>query len=522
LFVIAGGYFGYQNLTKDEGTVQYATATVEKGTLVVSVSGSGQVSVSDQEDIQPKVAGELVYLGVKNGQEVKKGALLAKIDTSDAQETIRDAELSLESAQLSLNQAQGSLAVDEKTLKKQALSYMSSALNNTKNIISSFQDIFFTDMSDYKTDFKYLINYYANVVKFFAKDDVNYSAIISSNFDIIKKENNANLSLFSHLSQDSSLKEIEDALNQITETTKTTGDSVHSAYQLLNRYEAILNDDNLVSNVDVRDVAADGDTVEAYVTLIDSNNTNLLSTQKSIESFNDAFSIQSLQLTVKQKENALQDAKDKLNDYYVYAPFDGVVVETGVKKGDSVSTGTVIATIITQQKKAEISLNEVDAATVKVGQKTTVTFDAIEDLTITGEVAEIDALGTVSQGVVTYDAEIVFDAQNEKIKSGMSVSVEIITDVKQDVLLVSNSAIKSKSGIQYVEIMGADNVVHSQEIETGISNDTYTEITGGLVEGDKVVTQTVSTGNSLKTNSSSNTRMMGGNSSNMEMIRMVR
>ncbi len=527
-FVIVGGYFGYQNLTKDESTVQYATATVGKGTLVVSASGSGQVSVSDQEDIQPKVAGEIAYLGVKNGQEVKRGALIAKIDISDAQETIRDAELSLESAQLSLTQAQGTFSTDEESLKGQALSYMTIALNNAKNIINSFQDIFFTDISSYKINFKYLINYYTYVVKFYAKDDIDYDTIISANFEIIKKENDVNFSLFSYLSQKSSLEEIENVLNQITETTKIVNDTVHSGYQLLNRYEAILSDSNLTSNVNVRSITTDKSTAATYVTLVDSNTTNLFSIQKSIHNFSEnsssatSFNIQSLQYALEQKENALQDAKDKLNDYYIYAPFDGVIAETGVKKGDSVSTGTVIATIITQQKKAEISLNEIDAAAVKVGQKATITFDAIEDLTITGEVAEIDALGTVSQGVVTYDAEIAFDTQNEKVKSGMSVSVEIITDVKQDVLLVSNSAIKSQSGTQYVEVMGTDNVVYSQEIETGISNDTYTEITSGLVEGDKVVTQTVSNGNSSKTGSSSNTGMMEGNSSNMEIMRMVR
>ena len=99
--------------------------------------------------------------------------------------------------------------------------------------------------------------------------------------------------------------------------------------------------------------------------------------------------------------------------------------------------------LITKQKIAEISLNEVDAAKVKVGQKVTLTFDAIDGLSITGEVSEIDALGTVSQGVVTYGVKIAFDTQDERVKSGMSVSAAIITDVKQNVLLVPNAAVKS-------------------------------------------------------------------------------
>ncbi len=183
----------------------------------------------------------------------------------------------------------------------------------------------------------------------------------------------------------------------------------------------------------------------------------------------------------------------------------------------STSSGTVVATVITRQQIAEISLNEVDMAKVKVSQKTNLTFDAVEGLNIVGEVSEIDTLGTVSQGVVTYNVKINFDTQDERVKPGMSVSVEIITDVKQDVLLVPNAAIKSQNNTQYVEVMGTNNIIHSQTIETGISNDTYTEITGGLAEGDKVVTQTVSGSSSSGTN-----RSVPSGGGSMEIMRMVR
>jgi multidrug efflux pump subunit AcrA (membrane-fusion protein) len=141
-------------------------------------------------------------------------------------------------------------------------------------------------------------------------------------------------------------------------------------------------------------------------------------------------------------------------------------------------------------------------AKVKVNQKVTLTFDAIEDLNITGEVAEIDALGTVTQGVVNYGVKIIFDTQDERVKSGMSVSAAIITDIKQDVLLVPNAAVKSNNG-QYVEVL-ENNIPRNQTVETGLSNDTMTEITSGLKEGDKVITQTI-TANTTQTQTQSST-----------------
>ena len=161
---------------------------------------------------------------------------------------------------------------------------------------------------------------------------------------------------------------------------------------------------------------------------------------------------------------------------------------------------------ITKQKIAEISLNEVDVAQVAVGKKALLTLDAIEELTIEGEVVEIDAVGTENQGVVTYRAKISLNSRDERIRSGMSVSVEIITNVKSDVLFVANSAIKSQDG-DYVEIVeridpktaltgnvGAsalENFIKRQQVKIGISNDDITEIVSGLDEGTLVITRTI-------------------------------
>ena len=152
-------------------------------------------------------------------------------------------------------------------------------------------------------------------------------------------------------------------------------------------------------------------------------------------------------------------------------------------------------------------MNEIDVAKVKTGQKVTLTFDAVSNLTITGQVAEVDAVGTVSQGVVTYIVNIAFDTQDDRIKPGMSVSAAIITEAKSNVLLVPNSAVKSQNRTSYVEIVDGDdkslaltanvsgtilnNSPRRQQIEIGTASDEFTEITSGLNEGDVIVTRTI-------------------------------
>ncbi|MFH1170395.1 MAG: hypothetical protein V1704_02455, partial [Candidatus Vogelbacteria bacterium] len=144
------------------------------------------------------------------------------------------------------------------------------------------------------------------------------------------------------------------------------------------------------------------------------------------------------------------------------------------------------------------------------------TFDALPDATITGKVSEVDAVGQVSQGVVSYGVKIAFDSNLEQIKPGMSVTADIITEAHPDILVLSSSAIKSQGSSSYVELVNpnGDNAqqllanvsgtilpdsVTTQVVETGLSNDFYTEIISGLKEGDIVVISSVNTTQAAQT-----------------------
>ena len=231
------------------------------------------------------------------------------------------------------------------------------------------------------------------------------------------------------------------------------------------------------------------------------------------------LSLQKSKNSLAKQEVELQDLRNDLAEYTVRSTIAGVVASVDVKTGDSVSSASTPVTIISNQYTAEISLNEVDATNVKVGQKATLTFDAVDDLTISGEVTEVDTIGTVSQGVVTYNVVVAFDTQDARVKLGMSATVSIITEVKQNVLLVSSSAVKSSGDVYYVEkFVGSDatNITADQlektQVEVGSTNDTDTEIVSGLTEGDKVLLRTISsiTTSSTKTSSSSSNKNEAG------------
>ena len=103
LTLLGGGYFIYQKYFVKQETVRYITAKVERGNLVTSISGTGQISVSDQVDVKVKASGDVIFVAdIKPGTEVKSGTLLVQVDSSDAAKAVRDAEQNLDSAKLSL------------------------------------------------------------------------------------------------------------------------------------------------------------------------------------------------------------------------------------------------------------------------------------------------------------------------------------------------------------------------------------------------------------------------------------
>ncbi|MFA6048173.1 MAG: efflux RND transporter periplasmic adaptor subunit [Parcubacteria group bacterium] len=222
----------------------------------------------------------------------------------------------------------------------------------------------------------------------------------------------------------------------------------------------------------------------------------------------------SYQATLADYNNTLSDAAKR----NVTSPIDGTVNSINVKNGDDLSklsSGSsrtvpiIIGDLSTQ--KAQVQVNEVDISNVQIGQKATLTFDALPDFTATGKVEKMDSLGTTTQGVVTYNVTIAFDSLDPRIKPDMSVTADIITTVKQNVIIVPNSAVKTQGGSSYVEVLNSGNTPTQVNVQTGTSNNTDTEITSGLNVGDKVVTQTVNPTATTGATTSSSRNSGGGN-----------
>lgn len=593
LAIGGSGYYGYRTFFTNDGAVRYAFARVEEGTLVVSISGSGQVSASNQVDVKPKISGEIASVYAAPGQEVAAGRLIAQLDASDAQRLVRDAETALETArlelaktlepadELTLLQSENALA-QAKESKQKAEDNIKKAyedgFNNIANaflalpeVMTGLQNILYGTSRELGGNGQWNIDYYAGVAGQYNDSAVQLKQDVYGRYQAARKAYDENFVDYKTASRFSDQTIIEPLITQTYETARLISEAVKSSSNLLQLYQDELAKRNLspvaLSNTHLS-------SLNSYTGIVNGNLSNLLSIQRSIRDSQEAvvsaeraikerelslaktkssandLDIRSKKIAVREREDALATARQALADTSLRAPFAGVVAKISAKIGDNASSGAAVATLITKQKIAEVSLNEIDAAKAKPGQKATLTFDAIPDLTIAGQVAEVDTLGSVSQGVVTYAVKIGFgpvrdsppkspsgaqsagaisngvDTQYERIKSGMSVTAAIIIEAKPDVLLVPNSAVKSQGSMSYVELPSAADAslaaaasavgtvlgfpLERREVEAGASNDEFTEIVSGLNAGDQVVSRAIQpTASQTKNAQSSSLRIPG-------------
>lgn len=579
LALIIGGYFGYQAIKPNEAAPQYITAPVEKGMLTVSISGTGQVSASNQLDIKTKASGDVTYLNIKNDQQVKAGTLLVQTDSRESLKAIRDAEVALESAKAKLEdllsqpdaksrlQTENALAQSERDLDKAKENYGDIEKDAERALAEAYEDGYaevsttYFKLSDYLKDLKDVLGTEKSAEEYVASYKIilgSNSAFISKFLDDYYQANdiyNESYEFFRGVcrydNRDTIYRLLEDTLKTVKEISQAVESARHmfdaivvSSYTHLTIASHI---DNMQPKIE-SDVSSVNSNINFLQQIINTIDDTVKETPKKIEDAKiaiqtaeekleekkldlkelnvgaDPEDIKSQKYVIVQKEDALWDAKKSLAEHFVYAPFDGIITEANVKiaKGDSVSSGAVLASIITEQKIAEITLNEIDAAQAKVDQKAILQFDAAPDLSITGKVAEVDTLGAVTQGVVSYGVKIAFDVDDERIKPGMTVSASIILDSKQNILLVPLSAVKAMGDNSYVEVL-ANGQPQRKTVVTGSSNDTMIEIISGLEEGENVISQTISN-SAAQNKTSAGGGMPGGQQTNpmQQMQRMMR
>ncbi len=504
LFLFISFYFIFSS--GSDSSISYQYTIVKRGSITSTVSGTGQITPNSQVDLKPKVNANVVAVYVKSGDRVNKGQVLFRLDATDAYKQVRDASTALESAELALLKLKNPKTIDVITIN---------------NSIKQEEDSKKNEDIKVKNAYKTLLN--ANLQ---AVSEVSYTgetAPTLSGSYLKEEEGQIKISVYQGGSSGYSfaatgLVNCSGQINTIVpqkicdsglyikwnSTIPQTNWIIEIPNTQSSNYLANYNSwHTTVTNRDIANAASDR-SIESLKQKLD----DLTPDDNDID-------VRSAALQVKQKQNALYDAQVALSNYTIIAPFDGVMASVSADIGVSAVTAsannsTALGTIVTDKKMAQIVLNESDITKLKVGQKAKVIFDAIDNLEIEGEVVEINTLGTVTSGVVTYKSKIAFATDDARILPNMSVSVDILTDSKENILTIPNQALKRDKNGYYVEKESGQEVLNMRASSTRRSTNSSSSY--------DFSSSTTGTSSSRKFRNSTGTRQLSNGNTNVNNI----
>ena len=227
---------------------------------------------------------------------------------------------------------------------------------------------------------------------------------------------------------------------------------------------------------------------------------------------------------VSSAEAVLEQAREDLSRTNIKAPMPGTITALVVEEGEMVlgtqmMMGTqLMAVSDLSRMEVEVDVDETDVVSVEVGQEAEVEVDALPDTLLTGRVTEIANSGTTlglgtQMEVTNFAVKVELLDSDPRLRPGMSATVDIITETRNEVLYVPIQALTARryedlavsndregesevgkratEDEEYVEVLFVvkdDGTVELKRVEPGISGTTYVEIRSGLSEGERVVT----------------------------------
>lgn len=497
--IIIAGIYGYNKFSASKGKDVVNTTVVSKGDITVSIEGSGVIEPIEMYNITSLATGDILQSDFVEGQEVKKGDLLYVINTKDIDNTIEKAKVSLEKQQLSHSQAVESYA----------------GLSVTAPISGIITECYVKEGDSLQKGTKIadIINskYMILNIPFNSSDAANINVGDAAGVTL---ENSfyETTGTVQYVSSGYIVLESGATVSTVKIKVKNPGTIASSdkATAIINNMAC--NSSGLFEYMEQKTVTASsagevkevnhhtGDKIEAGYVIA------------RIESEDTEVSLKQSELSLKDSELALQNTYDQLDNYNIKSPISGTVLQKTSKAGDTLDSNTkstTMAVIADMTKlKFDIDVDELDIGDIKLGQKVQVTADSLSGKIFEGTIENISFIGTSTDGVASYPVTVVMGNSGD-LMIGMNVNAEIEIESKEDVLRIPSSALYRNNRVLVKDEDGSkaaaqennsDKKIPSMmdvpkgysyvNVETGISNTDYVEITSGLEEGDIVIVPT--------------------------------
>ncbi len=535
VLAVAVGIFLVVRQRESKSTIASAkrTTQVTRGNIEVSLSGSGTIESASTSDVMSNVQGKIIKSYKKVGDTIKKGDLLYEMDDTDAKLQIQKIQNSIEQQQLSESNTSKNYSNMTVTAPFSGKVTGVSAVkgDNVNNGMSLFT---ITDTSKLKLSVPLST---ANVpyLKIGQSVKVNLQQFTDTVIGVITEIGDN-----THTASTGGM--VRDVIVTVNNPGTLTDESMASSvdFKLTNGTEVSSKEESKFSYASRETMKAQAQGTLSAVNVKENQfvkKGDLLvrieNDQLQLTSKTDSLKMQDLQ-------NQLDAAQKQLEDYKIFSSINGTVTALAYKTGDSVKSGdTLISIRDFNQMQFVIPIDELDISKIKVGQKATVTVDALPETTkqpLNGEVISRAMEGTSSNGVATYDVTIKVN-ETKDLLAGMNANANIILNQSENALRIPLEAVTKMGDRSFVRVMsnGAEEQSDSEskgawgnrgsaggfdrssnksgtdgagrarmsagfmqnqeyykgtvmkQVEVGLNNDEFVEIISGLEEGEIVV-----------------------------------
>lgn len=483
-----------------EGAQGQRTAVVTKGTITSELSSSGVISPKDTYSLTSLVEGEVISADFEEGDQVTKGQILYQIDVSSMESELKSASTSLERAQKKYEKAQ-------EDYNEAVSDYSGNTYKATRTGYIRELNIQAGDQVGQNTDIASIYN--DQIMKIRVPFLAQEAAAIGAGNQAVLTLTDTEEQINGVVTAVSNMDEVLDGgriVRYVTIEAANPGGltSSHSAVAEINgmvctaegSFEAatdLVMKADLPSSVEVEAMLVhEGDYVTEGTPIFRIASKDA---EDLLDTYQDAMA--QAEESLESAQSKVDSTKESYDNYTITAPISGQVITKSVKEGDTISrnsgsSDTTLAVIYDlSQLTFEMSVDELDVGSVQVGQKVSVTADALEGQTFTGTVTNVSLESVQSNGVTNYPVTVTLDETGDLLP-GMNVDGVILLDQTEDALMIPIDSLMRGNRV-YVKddtVKEAEGSVpagfRAVEVETGLTNDDYVEIVSGLSEGEEV------------------------------------
>ena len=485
---VLGGWFilrpdKAQNANTD---INYVQVSPSKRDVSNTLSGTGTLNPANTYNVKSLVAGKVLTSSFEEGDIVEEGTVLYTVDSSDATTKAEQASIALQQAQRSYDKT-----ADRQYVRAEVAGVVSALKVAKGDEVTSGQEV-----AVIRDSSKMVLR-----LEFPAADAATFSVgqsadvVLDGTFETLKGTITAvtgtdELSTGNLLVRTVTIR-VNNAGGLTTAQAATASiNGVSSIASATFAYQAertlTAQASGTVSAINVQE----GDAVSKGDILIELTGDDLTE------------SIQSASESLRSAEISMQNQQDNMSNYTITSPISGTIIEKDAKQGDALTSGSTLCVIYDlSYLEMVINVDELQIGALSVGQKVQLTADAVTDKTYVGTVTRVSMKGSSSGGTTTYPITIRID-NTDGLRPGMNANAEIVVAEAGNALVVPNAAVirggyvlvskKSPSAANAVEDMDAPDGYVYVKVETGVSDDSYTEIKSGLQEDDTVAYDTSS------------------------------